>query len=258
MIIRPDSPLRKLPSNLEEKQALYFDAIRLAGEMVDLSYSRLRHELHIISSGYRSVKYEDAQALKIRHSLTQFAVASVFLDAWSIVDGLHRLRGLVTKIPRLKQKTFPEIRVFRDATVDIENLRNAAQHLNEEINKRGNISGSIWGNLSWFAPLDREFTAGKICTIASGGYPSSQSVPIPRLEELEYPVGFIVLGAHGYSVRLKKPIDAAAKLIHKIDDSAKEEFKKRSERWEYEYPSDSLLCLSARRDGEGWFMGEEV
>ncbi len=53
MMIREDSPLRRLPSGLDLKQTLFLDAIRYSVDMADIAHTRLRETL--ISLTYEDV-----------------------------------------------------------------------------------------------------------------------------------------------------------------------------------------------------------
>lgn len=84
MILAPGSPLKRLPQ-LNPRQGMFFDAIRLTIEMGDFAMERLYANL------VRMTSLGSASGGPV-----SFAVEP-FLDAWSAVDSIHRLSGLLKK-----------------------------------------------------------------------------------------------------------------------------------------------------------------
>lgn len=69
-------------------------------------------------------------------------------SAWEIIDMVHRARGLVGQVRRLRKNT-PDVQLFIRNTANVEKFRHLFQHLNTKI---GNIRGEfnpIMGALSW-------------------------------------------------------------------------------------------------------------
>src|SRR5438270_4866665 len=93
MIIDNNSPFRRIPVQTNRKQMLFFDGIRYTVEMADLAHQRLRETL-----------YEIAQNPTVPEP-NPHDFASAVLDAWSIVDLVYRLRGLIEQAPGIKQKS---------------------------------------------------------------------------------------------------------------------------------------------------------
>lgn len=79
MIIGDESPLRRLPGQLDRKQMLYLDGIRYSIEMADLAHLRLQQTLLDLAN-----HSNDSDPVHL------YFVAAV-QDAWSIVDSVHRL-----------------------------------------------------------------------------------------------------------------------------------------------------------------------
>jgi hypothetical protein len=124
MIIEDDSPFHQLPAALNRKQTLFLDGIRYSVEMADLAHSRLQAALLQHTQNVESAS-EGATGEHYLHT-------AAFQDAWSIVDSLHRLRGLLSQMPGVKQNA-PPLQVFRRQTDVVEDLRNGVQHLNHHI-----------------------------------------------------------------------------------------------------------------------------
>ncbi|MBK5292739.1 MAG: hypothetical protein JJE04_13800 [Acidobacteriia bacterium] len=138
MIIGKESPLRKIPSALDRRQALFIEGIRFSVEMADVAYKRLRSTLLWLS------KMED-ETPEIPSTV------SAMLDAWSIVDSLNRLRRLMQNMPGLKGKNKnPGYRLFMQGTEKITELRNAVQHLETSIpGVVDDLNWAVLGSLSW-------------------------------------------------------------------------------------------------------------
>jgi hypothetical protein len=166
MTIGNDSPLRKIPSVLGRHQILFFEGMRFTIEMAEVAYQRLQHTLPLLA---------DHQHLNRDPPPT----VSAMLDAWSIVDSLHRLRDLIQAAPGLSgKKKSPKIRLFMDATDNVTALRNTVQHLNSEIHKiLDDRNWTVFGTLSWGVvdPDKNQITA---CTFLPGAPQQGSSHPI--------------------------------------------------------------------------------
>lgn len=112
-MIQPDSPLWKLPQGLDPVQASFFDAIRLSVQIIDVAYNRIKDALNRLT-------------LETERSLRLGPIA--LMDAWALVDAVHRLRALVSGMPRYKQRA-PSKGLFLRRTSSVEALRNSFQHL---------------------------------------------------------------------------------------------------------------------------------
>ena len=157
MFIDEISPFRRIPNQTNRKQMLFFDGIRYSVEMADLAHERLRETL-----------YEIAQSPHAPEP-NPHDFASAVLDAWSIVDLVHRLRGLLEQAPGIQQKS-PPLLSFMKKTADVEKLRNSVQHLNQQIHKIADLNIPVWGALSWAARLDPELKSIWTCTLVAGTF----------------------------------------------------------------------------------------
>jgi hypothetical protein len=171
------------------RQALFFDGIRFAIEAADVAHQRLRVTLQTLSG--------KLDAPDPMHAETPAAI----VDAWSIVDSVHRLRGLLLKVPGLvKRQRWPAYRAFEEQSRPVEALRNAAQHLDTEIEAIATANWPVWGVLHWFI-LDGERRGGRICTLVGGRIVPESVTPIPvpagrAMPEEELPLGLITLSTH--------------------------------------------------------------
>lgn len=97
-----------------------------------------------IKSALRKIERADDGKGHPNHSVTLHA----FSSAWAVIDTAHRIRGLITQVPGLSQKS-PEIQVFVRSTATVEDFRHLYQHLNSVIPKINGMTNPIMGVLSW-------------------------------------------------------------------------------------------------------------
>ncbi len=140
MLVSKESPLRKIPYALNRREALFIDGIRFTFEMIDVAYVRLLYILEQITID---------EPFRKAHPM-----AEAFMEAWSIIDSIHRLRCLINQIPGIKQKELPHRKIFLNKTKDIEEFRHTIQHLNNDIAKLADQNEPAWGTLSWFTITD--------------------------------------------------------------------------------------------------------
>lgn len=113
------------------------DALRYSLELEKKAY-------HSLSRAFRKIEASDDDKGHPNHTLA----LNAFSNAWSILDTAHRIRGLITQVPALSQRT-PDIQVFIRSTLAVEGFRHLYQHLNSEIPKVKGTTNPIMGVLSW-------------------------------------------------------------------------------------------------------------
>ena len=227
MIINDQSPFRRLPPHLDRKQTLFLDGIRYSIEMADLASSRLSETLFEIS-----FNQEDSES---KHLNT----VSALQDAWSIVDSIHRLRGLLSQAPGFKQKA-PGMRLFLQRTADIGHLRNSVQHLNNEIKSLVNKNLPVWGVLSWFAIRDPKQRSGLACSLIAGTLFESKNNPIvnPLGKMMHGLVDLITLTANERCSCLSDVMRQVEVMIKDMEKQLEQQFTKLPQAG-----SDVLICL---------------
>ena len=136
MMVNHDSPLRSLPTRLHPIHVLHLDGIRISVEMAEVAAERLLASLHKASDG------------SISAEVVRQIVPMAMLDAWVIVECIHRVRELLEHMPGLKQKD-PVIQLFYRKTLEAKRMRNFVQHLKGEIGKVATRELPLWGVLSW-------------------------------------------------------------------------------------------------------------
>jgi len=123
-----------MKNNLKRRQELFLEGIETSLGMSNICYSRLNQALIELSKN----------DLK---NLTLEIQNLVFLDSWSFVDVINRLRIFILQIPGLKKNS--PVKSFLKSSEQIETLRNFVQHLDNEIPNVVKSGFPIWGSLSW-------------------------------------------------------------------------------------------------------------
>jgi hypothetical protein len=192
---------------------LFFDGIRYSVEMADLAHHRLRETLYEIAQGTAALEPD----------LHDFA--SAVLDAWSIVDLVHRLRGLLEQAPGIKQKS-PPLLSFMKNTVEVEKLHNSVQHLNQQIHRIADLNIPVWGALSWVTLLDPQLKSVWTCTLVAGTFfERTEPLVDPRGKQFQPPVDLITLEASNCSVCLSDAMRNVEQVVRSLEDYLREQFK---------------------------------
>ncbi len=208
MIVREDSALRRLPADLERRVVLFFDGIRYAVEMADLAYGRLRNGAIEISKA----RVEGAQAIP------QAMFPAMFLDAFSIVDSINRLRVLLTDMPELRRE--PHIRAFLGKTRGFQELRHGVQHLDDRIRELVVQGQPAWGSLSWFCLFDPSQRVGWCHALWPGTMiATEQRLVNPLGHNIRLPVDLIEVAAFGLSVSLSDGIAAVERVARVVEEA---------------------------------------
>lgn len=151
------------------------------------------------------------------HAETPAALA----DAWSIVDSVHRLRGLVKQVPGLvRRQHWPALRGFENQTRPAEPLRNVAQHLDQEIGRIAEAAWPVWGVLNWFV-VDQDGKGGIIYTLVPGRMaPGALPMLTPgghAIPERELPLGLITLTSHTAELNLSDTMEQIRRVSAELE-----------------------------------------
>ncbi|WP_419569991.1 hypothetical protein [Rheinheimera sp.] len=156
-ILSQDSILRKVPACLNPKQALFVDGIRHSAEIIELAYGRLVKVLTEIA--IMPPEQQNVSAIS----------ASVFLDAWAIIDAIDRFRMLYQQMPGI---SFPKPELceptFEDLTKPFRALRNVADHLAQRADSVISKKGTALGVLSWITLYEVNPPKIWLCTLRPG------------------------------------------------------------------------------------------
>ena len=215
-MISEDSPLRRLPPQLDRKQALFLDGIRHAAELAELAYQRLRTTLTFIA------QYEgEARRLRAHYS-------AAYLDAWAFVDTVDRFRSLWILQPHVSMGAPASgERTFQELSEPIRNLRNVSDHLAQRADYVVARQGTALGVLSWFTILSTDPLAGVICTIAPGTVLSgARPIVNPAGRAIEYPTGAIELTAGEHTASLSEIYPEMKRRISALETSLSEGLKR--------------------------------
>ena len=134
-IASKNSPLKNPPLELSRKQILLLDGLRYSAEMSNIAYDRLFEKLQTIAIAQSSPSTRE--------------IAETMLDAWSVVDAVHRFVDLAGSTPGLSRDSW--FRLLQQRTSDALKVRDDVQHQGNAKRLKGLIEqrGQIWGYLSW-------------------------------------------------------------------------------------------------------------
>jgi len=215
MIIGKDSAFRRLPQGLDQRQATFLEGIRYSVEMADLAYSRLRSVLWSLST-------EDGLE-HTQQDVSPFVVP--FLDAWSIVDSVHRLRQLLEHMPGLKRAKCSSYQLFVRKTSPVLQFRNAIQHLRKELDAMSCQSWPVWGVLDWVAVIHSE--QGLLCCcVMTAGKTTSGKYPVcnPLGMQMESPVDHVTLQYKEDRLSLSDTMRSVASVVRPLQESLARQF----------------------------------
>lgn len=208
-MLASDSILRRLPPELEPKQALFIDGIRHAVEIMDLAFTRLRATLTDIATA-------DPKTLVL-----PAASAHAFLDAWAMVDAIDRFRMLCKQMPNSKPGTLPPgTETLEAVTQPFRNLRNVADHLAGRADYVVSKGGAALGTLTWFTGFKLDPPTGWMCTLRPGTIRQSpEPPPGPITMTVDWPTDHIRLTAGEHEANLSAILPHIALRVRSLERS---------------------------------------
>lgn len=214
VIFKADSPFLRLPHSLDETQRRFFEALRFGIEMAQASSRRLRENLSAMSlqKGSKIDSHPEA-------------VATAFLDAWSLVDSIHRLRELLASMPRLKKGAI--LRVFYKESEPVEGLRNRVQHLKGDLLNTKLSHLPVWGTLSWIWLVDRthvKVVSGSLTAGADTGR-SARPFPIPADRMFHDVLDHISLSVGANSINLSEVMRLTIRIARILEQQMQSQFE---------------------------------
>jgi hypothetical protein len=203
-----------IPTELDQQQDSFFDGIRYSVEMADLASIRLSESLWRICT----VNQESP--------LAHVDVVSSFLDAWSMVDSIHRLSELLEQMPGLrKRRQSPLYRRFMQEAAIVEKLRNVVQHLRGEIHEMARNGCPIWGSIQWLAVLDSQSEFCRCCAMTAGRIISgSQNIINPCDKVIQGCVDFITLQCKSLRLDLSETMRLVERIVVCLEKSLARQF----------------------------------
>lgn len=190
MLFHSGSSLLALPQSMDKQEAMYLDAMRLAMEMAELSYSRLCEALI-------KLPREDDE---VQHRLLSTCAVQ---DAWAMIDSADRLRSLMGRAKSLDM--CPELKRGFDKRIEaIRGLRNTVQHLDQQIPSLAAKKWPVWGALRWFAWTEPPHV-GVSCQLLAGGHMTKRPFTVEAPRSKEEPVGIseVILVSRSVEVSLR-------------------------------------------------------
>lgn len=212
-VFSQESPFVQLPLGLDATQRRYLEGIRFAIEMAQLSYLRLRDMLTSATADDRS-------------QLTQRAVATAaFLDAWSLVDSLHRLRELLSAMPRF-QKRDSLFQVFLRGTSGVAELRNRVQHLRGDLADASLAELPVWGTITWLMMKDdaaQRFLSGSLSAGPDTG--GLRPLPVPNNRVFHDRLDHVTLHVGQADVDFSEAMRLTVRLAGGMEKSLRPQFE---------------------------------
>ena len=204
-----------IPINLDQQQASFFDGVRYAVEMADLASIRLADSLWRLSTVCQDT------------TLDHIAMVSSFLDAWSIVDSIHRLRELLEQMPGLKKRSQSSVyRRFRQETAVVEDFRNIVQHLRGEIRELAKNGCPVWGTLDWLALTEPNTGICRCCAMAAGRIVSgTQNIVNPCGKTIHGRIDYVTLQCKSHRLDLSKIMRFTELIIRRLEKSLLRQFE---------------------------------
>ena len=211
-MLRSDSPLKNLPFNLDKGQVFFFDGLRHAFEICEISYQRLCKNLNALSS---SVERDEIPN----------GYAEYYLDAWAFVDSCDKFVSLWIKQPNASEIPDPySISTVKTGFSEIRQIRNIADHLASNKNRLLSLNCAAYGVLSWinFFELDPPFAKTYLISpgILQGELKVKFTMP-DRILELDHNIGHITLKAGKHTADLTKSRQAIHSIVRYLEDHLK-------------------------------------
>jgi hypothetical protein len=240
-MIAHDSVLRNLPSDLDRKQALFFDGLRHAAEIAEFSYRRLQVTLATIAMQNHQPDERSS------------VFTSAFVDAWAVIDSIDRFRALwqLLPIPGYPKKRESPEGSFLHSSQPIRDLRNVADHLAQRAEYVVAKNGSALGVLSWITIPDAAVPNGLCCAIIPGTVQGHRArIPMPMGKIVELPSDVIELKAGEHTVNLSEQLPKVREVVRSIEMSLDSEFRAKGVRGQN--PNTDILVIGDLQMQMGW------
>ena len=201
-----DSPFLALPYEMDAKQRRFLDGIRFSVEMAQLSFRRLRKTLYSITLDQRTQPHTDV-------------TASVFLDAWAIIDSIHRLRELLAAIPNF-HKRGPLYQIFTRGTARVEEFRHRIQHLRGDLVNPELANLSVWGTVTWLFVRNAELTRFESGGLSAGMEEGHiRPIPVPNSRTFHDQLDHVALHVGTDEVNLSESMRLTIRLARALENS---------------------------------------
>lgn len=215
-MLSPNSSLRRVPSVLDPKQAIFIDGIRHSIDIIDLAYSRMRNTLSKI-----------ALAPPSSDELPEIT-PYIFLDAWAMIDAIHKFEILYSKFPGMTRKQ-PEAgtKTFSELCESLIKIRNIADHPTGSAERLASGDGAVFGTLTWMTGFNTNPIEVYFCTLRPGTLKAQPSIEWPKiLTTLDWPTDCICLSVGGINANLSAIRPHIEKRVKHFENQLEQEFNK--------------------------------
>ena len=191
-MLNDDTILRRIPTAIEPKQALFIDGIRHSVEIMNFAYKRLRKTL-------TSIAISPPTSADLPSIETH-----TFLDAWAMVDAIDRFRMLYLQMPGISfGPPSNGVETLKSVTQPFRNLRNVADHLSTRAEFVVAKGGAALGTLTWFTGFEVDPIRVWFCTLRPGTIRAKPEFSkTSMVSTLDWPTDRICLAAGGYEGNL--------------------------------------------------------
>lgn len=155
--------------DIDVRQAESLEAIAFAANVVDFVYRRLLETL--------PGSPEDGQV----------PIEGAFADAWTMIDWLHRIDGLVRDCRGVSERSV-EVRDFLNGSSLVETHRHLIQHPQRSLAATSESGRSSWGHIAWISNHKLEGQAARWVLVPSVANVLASE---PRMPTFENPRGRI-------------------------------------------------------------------
>ena len=237
-IIATESPFRRMPVDMPRRQILYLDAIRLSAEIAGVAFDRL----HNLLTGITDDRHDLLTGVAEHQDgpLADKAVPAI-LDAYSIIDSVHRFRELLQVTPGLKHNSAFEL--FMRQTKDVRELRHIVQHLNREVDRIVQEGWAALGTLTWLGPSPVPDGPPSSYILQAGTIHPGQCTHGPMIDTYSSlskgEIADISLATAGLRVNLSTIVDKLRSIIRSLEGPL-EEYAADKQR----FGSDVLLAFA--------------
>ena len=135
-MIKPNSPLLRIPANIDRAQSIVLDGVRHAAEITDLAYSRLCASLVLVQE-----RWEAGEPISASEPL---------MYAWSMVDAIYRFMALRNARPLVRPPSLGGHSDHEnDPLADIKRVRDVNDHPHNKLQQVVASRGAAIGALNW-------------------------------------------------------------------------------------------------------------
>ncbi|WP_374295316.1 hypothetical protein [Acinetobacter sp.] len=205
-MIKDGSILLNIPKNLDYKQAVFFDGMRHALEIIDFSYKRLYQELTKLSK------------------LTQYQknYTHVYVDMWAVIDAIDRFRCLwIMQANSIAIPSPYSTEEINGSLQQVRNIRNVSSHMAQKIDQIIALNSSVSGSISWVSVKNIQPLNIHTFVVRSGiinGKVSFQfSIPKEKINFIEG-TGNIIIELGAYTINLSQAYEYVCGVSSYIDE----------------------------------------